>query len=412
MPSIPGLTRDEADDYAAAMMAPGARTFRRATVLDLDHKPLRSLDDETRGSILGGQVRWNTDADVRTEASVTFSDFDDQIALDLRHLIRMEMGVKVGSETLWAPVCTGWVQGCRDTGYETEVTIHGKEKFGLRASEHGRAKRGEYVGEVVWRMHHSIGERHIIIPDHLRESGPKIAEAVEWGGGKPEKCVTVMGRRLAKRAGLQVLHDQLGRLDLRPVPDQPRISFTETKTDADVEVRLLGPITFDEDFSEVCNRVIGGGRRDLRAVANARGVFAGLARGGQPVPLTHRFSDDTLDSQDELGDVARAMVGRMSTARAQVSLTATPAPWLLAEDRLHAEKRNGKQADFFMGTGSLEFDGSGMAIGYQQVTRRNKGIRVETSGRGYTPKERREMRRDRREARQDRRQDARQGARG
>jgi hypothetical protein len=390
MPVIPGLSRSEADSYVSALMAPGARTHRRATVMNLNHGEKRSLHH-----ILGGQVRWNSNGDVRTEASVTFSDFDDQIDLDIRHLVRLEMGVETQSgNTLWAPLTTGWVQACNDTGYETEVTIHGKEKFGLRASDRGRAKRGERVGEVIWRMHHQIGERHSIIPDHLRESGPKIAEAVEWGGGKPEKCVTKMSRRLAKRAGLQVLYDQLGRLDLRPIPDQPRISFTETKKDKDVEVRLLGPITFDEDFSELCNRVIGAGRRDLRAISRARGKFSppDLVRGGVPLWLTHRFSDDTLDSQDELGNVTQLMAGRMSIARAQVQVTSTPAPWLLPEDRLHAEKRNGKQANFWMGTGSIELDGSSMAIGYQQVTYRARGVRTETSGRGYTAKEIRERR--------------------
>ncbi len=389
MPAIPGLDRSDADDYADALMAPGARTYRRVTRMDLDHKSQQSLHH-----ILGGQVRWNTNGDVRTEATVTFSDIGDEIELDLRHLLRVEMGVEVAGEILWAPVATGWVQQCNDVGYETEVIIHGKEKFGLRATDHGRAKRGERVGEVIWRMHHSIGERQIVIPDNLRDSGPKIAEAVEWGGGNPDKCVTKMSRKLAKRAGLQVLFDQLGRLDLRPVPDQPRISFGETDNDEDREVRLLGPIQWASDYSELCNRVIGGGRRDLRSVANAKGAFAlsSLTRGGQPLRLTHRFSDNTLDSRDELALVTRLMAGRMATAKSQVQITSTPAPWLLPEDLLHAEKRDGKQGNFWMGTGSLELDGSAMAIGYQYTTRRAKSIQVKTTGRGYTAKERKEMR--------------------
>lgn len=399
MPAIPGLDRSEADDYADAMMAPGARTHRRAVVMNLDHGNKRSL---AHGHILGGQVRWNTNGDVRTEATVTFSDFGDQIDLDLRHLVRVEMGVDVGSETLWAPVTTGWVQACNDVGYETEVILHGKEKFGLRASDHGRAKRGERVGEVIWRMHHSIGERHIVIPDHLRESGPKIAEAVEWGGSNPDKCVTKMSRKLAKRAGLQVYFDQLGRLDLRPIPDNARLSFSETKDTKDLEVRLLGPIQWASDYSELCNRVIGGGRRDLRSVASAKGAYAlsTLRRGGQPLRLTHRFSDDTLDSREELALVTRLMAGRMAVAKSQVQLTSTPAPWLLPEDLLHAEKRNGRQGDFWMGTGSLELDGSAMAIGYQYTTRKAKNVRVKTTGRGYTPKERKEMRQEARRRRQ------------
>lgn len=397
MPAIPGLDRTAADDYARALRQPAARTYRRVTVLDLDHKPLRSLEDETRGSILGGQIRWNQE-DVRTEASVTFSDVADQIDLDLRHLLRIEMGVKGTTEILWAPVMTGWVQECNDAGYETEVVVHGKEKFGLRASDRGRAKRGERVGEAIWRMHHSIGERHIIIPDHLRETGPKLAEAIEWGGGNPDKCVTKLSRKLAKRAGLQVFYDQLGRLDLRPIPDQARIAFNESTSDDDDEVRLLGPIQWASDYSELCTRVIGAGRRDLRTVATARGGgFADLTRGGQRLNLTHRFSDDTLDSRDELRTVTQLMAGRMSTARAQVAITSTPAPWLLPVDRLHAEKRNGKQGDFWMSTGSLELDGSSMAIGYQQVTRRSRGIRTHTTGQGYTAKERRERRQRQRE---------------
>lgn len=396
MPSIPGLSRSEADSYASAMMTPGAKTSRRATVLDLDHKPLYSIHH-----ILGGQLRWNgASEDVRTDASVTFSDFDDEIDLDLRHLVRVEMGVDVGSDTLWAPLITGWVQGCSDRGYETEVTVHGKEKFGLRDTERGHAKRGERVGEVIYKMHHQIGERHIVIPDHLRDSGPKIADDIEWGGGKPEKSVTVMSRKLAKRAGLQVFFDQLGRLDLRPIPDQAKLSLSETKSDKDVEVRLLGPLTWDDDFSEVCNKVIGGGRRDLRTVAVAKGVFSGLERGGQRVWLTHRFSDDTLDSRDELQTVTQLMAGRMAISRASLQATATPAPWLIAEDLLHAEKRSGKQGNFWLEQGSIELDGSAMAIGYQYVTRRAKGVRTETTGHGYTPKERREMRKERRERRQ------------
>ena len=95
---------------------------------------------------------------------------------------------------------------------------------------------------------------------------------------------------------------------------------------------------------------------------------------------------------DQDGVVTQLMAGRMSTVRAQVAVTCTPAPWLLAEDRLHAEKRNGKQGNFWMSTGSLELDGSSMAIGYQQVTRRARGVRTETTGRGYSAKERRERR--------------------
>jgi hypothetical protein len=84
----------------------------------------------------------------------------------------------------------------------------------------------------------------------------------------------------------------------------------------------------------------------------------------------------------------------------------------VAEDKLYAEKRDGRNTTFWMGQGSLELDGSSMAIGYQKVLRRAKGIRLETSGRGYTEKERRQQRREareRRERQRERRQNQNQG---
>ena len=409
MAAIPGFTAAETNAYIAALLAPGAQTHRRATAynISLDHSSARSLEN-----ITGGQLRWNGSEDVRTEQTIIFSDFDDQITLDHRHAVRTELGVDTSLGRLWAPLGTGWVQGNNDAGWETEIITHGYEKFGLRVSDRGRAKRGERVGEVIHRMHNQIGLRSVI-PDHLRENGPKLAEAVEWGGGKPEKCVTRMSRKLAKRAGLQVYFDQLARVDLRPIPDQPRVSFVETAREDDVEVRLLEAIRWAEDYSELCDRVIGAGRRDLRSVANARGALLDLVMNGKPLHFTHRFSDDSIDNRADLKDLTEQTAKRLSTARSRVEITSTPAPWLVAEDKLYAEKRDGRNKSFFLETGSLELDGSSMAIGYQQVLRRAKGIRLETTGRGYTEKERRQMRKEARERRERRQQRNRQnGGRG
>lgn len=415
MANIPGLTAAESAAYVAAMLAPGAETFRRALSYDLD---ISAGSARSLSGILSGQVRWKNGApnEVRTEATLTVSDFDDRVSLDLSNMVRIYQGVDTDAfGKLWAPLVTGWVQAQSDAGWETEVTLHGKEKFGLRSSERGHAKKGERVGECIWRMHWGIGERHIIIPDWLRDSGPKLAEGVEWGGGNPDKCVTVMSRRLAKRAGLQVLFNQLGQLDLRPIPEQPKLILGESPKPGVVEVRLLSPVRWDDDWSQLCNRVIGGGRRSLRAVAETKGDYkfssGKLLRGGERIWLTHRFSDDTVDNRDELKDLTEQTLRNLSTARTAVSAATTPAAWLLPEDLIRAERRDGRSADFWMGSGSLEVDGSSMAIGYQRTAERAKGIRIEASGRGYTDKERKEMRREKRQ-REERRRERRRGNNG
>lgn len=390
---IPGLSPQESDDFRAAMKEPGAKTGVRVTVLNLDHKPLRQLTHEVDGTMLGGQVRWNTNADVHTEATVIFSDFDDQLTLDLRHLLRVEMGVRAFGDMLWCPVITGWVRACNDTGHETEVVVHDKSAFGLHSTRRGHAKKGERVAAVIRRMHRQIGEDHFNIPDHLLESGPKLADDVHWGGGKPEKSVTRMSRRLAKRAGLQVFYDQLGRLTVRRAPGEPAASWVEPgRRDVaeDVDLRLLEPITWAVDYTGVRNRVVGRGKRTLTAVAVTKAGYSfspqKLERGGEQLALTHRFTDDTIDKHGELKDVTEGMVRRLSTERSAVRITSTPGPWLVPLDRLHAAKRDGRATDFWMGEGSLDLDGSSMAIGYQQVMRRRANTRVRSSGRARAPR--------------------------
>lgn len=402
--TIPGLTPAQSDDFRAAMKEPGAKTGVRVTVLDLDHKPLRQLTHEVDGTMLGGQVRWNTNADVHTEATVIFSDFDDQLTLDLRHLVRVEMGVRAFGEMLWCPVITGWVRQCNDTGHETEVVVHDKSAFGLHATQRGHAKRGERVGAVIKRMHRQIGEDHFNISDHLIDGGPKLAGPVHWGGGNPDKSVTRMSRRLAKRAGLQVFYDQLGRLTVRRAPGEPSVSWVEpSRRDVaeDVDARLLEPISWAVDYTGIRNRVVGRGKRTLTAVAVTKAGYPfspqKLERGGENLSLTHRFTDDTIDKHAELRDVTEGMLRRMSTERSAVQITSTPTPWLLPHDRLHAAKRDGRATDFWLGEGSLELDGSSMAIGYQQVMRRRARTRVRSTGTSRAPKKKGDAKGDRTE---------------
>lgn len=390
--SIPGLSQAEAHDFREAMKAPGAETRRRVTVMDLDHNPLRRLTDDVRGGLLAGQVRWNTKGDVHTEATVSFSDFDDSIDLDLRHLVRIEFGVIVSGDVLWCPLITGWVRACNDTGHEAEVLLHDKSAFGLQSSERGKGHRGEYVGAVIRRMHARIGETHFNIPESLLEGGPRLASPVHWGGGLPEKSVTRMSRRLAKRAGLQVFYDQMGRLTVRRPPQEPTVSWVEPSKDdvlADVDARLLEPIHWARDYSGIRTKVVGRGARDLTSTAKVADgyIFSPekLVRGGEPVHLTHRYTDDTIDRLDELEDATRSMLRRMSTDRAEVQITSTPAPWLVAQDLLHAAKRDGRATDFWMGEGAIELDGSAMTIGYTRPMRRPSRVRV--SGSGSTPKQ-------------------------
>jgi hypothetical protein len=387
---IPGLTPAQSDAYREALQAPGARTFARATVLDLDHKPLRQLSPEFDGGLLGGQLRWNRAGDVHTEATFTFSDFDDAIDLDLRHLVRGEMGVRTEDHgVLWCPVITGWVRSCNDTGHESEVTVHDKSAFGLHMSARGSARRGAYVGAVIRRMHRGIGEQHFAIPQNLLEGGPRLAGPVQWGGGKPEKSVTLMSRRLARRHGLQVFYDQLGRLVVRREPRHPSVSWVEHSDRSerlDLDLRLLEPITWARDFTGVRNHVVGRGARVLTAVAVSRDghVFspAKLARGGQRLSLQHRFTDDTIGRQGELNAATAATLRRLSREKASVQITSTPAPWLVPMDLLHAAKRDGRATDFWMDEGSMELDGSGMSVGYQQPMRRAARARVRARRKG------------------------------
>lgn len=356
MPAILGLSASEADSYVSALRAPGVFTHRRATLMDLDLNPLRELADDE--AILSGGVAINRRADVPVTAE---AEFGGSLDLDLRHMVRLEFGVTVGESVLWAPLLTGWVVGCDDRGSSTGLRLHDKSAFGLRVDARGEAKRGEPVGRAIWRMHRSIGERHFAIPDALMDGGPKLAAPVQWGGGKPEKSVTRLSRRVAKKSGLQVFPDAWGRIVVRREPRQPALSLVEG---AEGDVRLLSRLEFPADYTQTMNRV-GGRAKRLSSWAEARGQFSprNLERGGEPTRLTHRFTDDTADSQRELDRATEATLRRMGAVSSDVKVSCTPPVWLVAFDLIHAERRDGRSRNFALGEAGISLDGSA-TIGY------------------------------------------------
>lgn len=379
---ILGLTREESAAYKAAIAEPGAEVHTRGRVLDLDHKHIGDLHN-----ILGGQLQWNRADDVATKATVLSTDIDD---FDLRHLLQVEMGVSTDLGTLWCPVITGWVVQPSDTGYDAEYGLHDKMAMGLMPGRRGKANRNQRVGRVIRDMFEGIGETRFNIPRSLIEDGPKVGTTIHWGG-EDEKAPTRMARRLAKRSGLQVFADQLGRITVRREPDQPAVEWNEDPEDTDhiPDARLLEPMTWSRDLTKIRNDVIGAGRKGLRARATAVDGYEysphqlrrGPADGKVPMLLTHRYTDESLDKQTELNDATEATLRRMSVERAEVQLTSSPVPWANVFDLLSARRRDGRVAEFRMVTGSLELDGGPMAVGYQRVMERPKRIKVRTTTR-------------------------------
>lgn len=374
---IPGLTRAESNAYKSAISQPGAETPIRVKVLDLDHKPLGQLD-----GVLGGQVRWDRRGDFQTQGTIMVSEFGDPWDLDLRHLLRPEMGVVTETHgTLWCPLMTGWVTHPRDAGHEVEYGITDKMAMGLLSSRRGKSGRNEHVGKVIRDIFEQLGETKFNIPDHLITGGPKVGQRIQWGGGNPDRSGTRIARRLAKGHDLQVFTDQLGRVTVRRPPKEPALSWIEEPDDDDPpEARLLQPISWARDLTTIRNVVIGAGKKGLRSRAVTRDRYTysperlqrGKAGSKVPLLLEHRFADDSLNRQGELDDATEAMLRRLSVERADVQIASTPAPWILPHDLLHGRKSNGKATDFWMVTGSIELDGSSMAIGYQEVLDRAK----------------------------------------
>lgn len=382
---IPGLSNVEWQAFRDAVRAPGAEGKTRATVMDLDHTPQGTL------RTTGGQVRWNRSADVNTSATISSDDARDALDLDLRHLVKMEMGIQTVSQGfLWCPVMTGWVVNPVNAGDTAELGLHDKMAFGLQPTKRQKFGENRYVGDVIREMFEAIGETRFNIPRRLREDGPKLGRVVHVGGHDPKKAPTRMARLLAKRSNLQVFPDPEGRLTVRRPPKNPSVVWTE---DDETDARLTSPITWDRDLTTIRNRVVGKGRKGIKIDKKAddpdqlqsgflllpvvieappNHIYSPrrLKRGGVPMDLTHYFTDESIDSQKELREATEGVLRRLLTDRAEVSLSSSVVPWTRSHDLLHARRLDGGYADFFMREGSMGLDWSGMTIGYQRVWRR------------------------------------------
>lgn len=394
--NIPGLTHEEAVAFRDACRAPGAEVHTRALVLDLDHKPVGTLPVE------GGQVRWNASADVVTEATVASSDARDALDLDLRNLVRAEMGIETDLGRLWCPTITGWVVAPTDHGDSAEFTLHDKTAIGLVANRRQKFGENRYVGDVIREANEAIGETRFDIPRSLREGGPKLGRVVHMGGPNPDKAITRMCKRLARRADLQFYADQLGRIVVRRPPKHPSASWVEEDPDSDSpresDGGILGPLSFQRDLTKVRNRVVAKGRKGLRLSKDEQetnilekfviynGVIEAppdhaysprnLARNGVRLELTHYFTDDSIDSRAELRDAAIGVLRRLLIDRADVTFASSAVPWANPFDLSHARRLDGRYADFRMPTGSMDLDWSGMTVGYQQTWVRPGHLRV------------------------------------
>lgn len=370
---IPGLSGEETRAFKDAARAPGADVRTRARVLTLDHKPLHGLD------IQGGQVRWNRAADVVTEASVRSSDSRDALELDLRHLVRVDMGVMTDTHgLLWCPTITGWVVAPSDSGDEAEFTLHDKSAMGLFPSRRGKAGANLTVARAIKQMWEEIGETRFDIPRRLLDDGPKLGRVVQWGGPNPKKSRTAMCKRLARAHNMQWGFDGAGTMFLRRFPQQPGVSWT---ADTDSDGQLLDEIAWSRDLTKVRNRVIGRGRKVGPVVAEAppSHVFSprNLKRGpdGDKVPmhLNHYFRDESIDKRPDLVEATEKALRRLLIDRAEVQLQSTVVPWADAYALYHAERADGRWADFWMREGSMELDWSGMQVGRQHTWRPRRG---------------------------------------
>lgn len=392
MSSIPGLSADEADAFAAAVAAPGARVFSRATVLDLDHKPLGQLE------LLGGQVRWNRQADIVTEATVESDDARDARDLDLHHLVRVEMGIRTEDfGKLWCPVITGWVTAVTDAGTTSEFGLHDKSAIGLVARRRQKFGPNQHVGQAIHDMFEAIGESRFDIPRRLREDGPKLGQTVHVGGHDEDKSPTRMAKRLARKHGLQFFYSGDGRCTLRRPPKRPAIKWSEGD---DSDAKLLELVTYTRDLTTIRNRVEAKGRKQLnfpnrdkdekgpddkgpdwdrlRAPVEAdpghRFSAKNLRRGGRQLDMHYFLDADTVDSLGDLRDTAEDALRKVLQDRADMTLRSSAVPWINPFDLLSARRFDGPFHDFWMQTGSMELDWSDLTVGYQQTYRR-KGRR-------------------------------------
>lgn len=385
--SIPGLSADEADAYRSAVAAPGARVFTRATVLDLNHKPLGPL------SISGGQVRWNRAADIVTEATVESGDERDVRDLDLHHLVRVDMGIATDLGKLWCPVITGWVTAVTDAGSSSEFGLHDKSGIGLVARRRQKFGPNQHVGQVVHDMFEAIGEERFNIPRKLREDGPKLGQTVHVGGHDDAKAPTRMAKLLARKHGLQFFYSADGRCTLRRPPDQPAVKWSDGD---DSDAKLLAEVVFTRDLTTIRNKVVAKGRKQLNfenrdkndtgpddrgpdfkaleapveADPGDRYSAKNLRRGGVGLDMQHFLNADTVDSIKDLRESAGDTLRKLLKDRADVTIRSSAVPWINPFDLLSARRLDGTFHDFWMQQGSMEFDWSDLTVGYQQTYRR------------------------------------------
>lgn len=381
------MTAAEEAAFRDAVAAPGSRVWVRAHALDLNHKPLGEL------SVMGGQVNWNRAADIATEATIETGDARDARDLDLRNLVRVEMGADTSAGRLWCPVITGWVTAVTDAGSRSEFGLHDKSGIGLVARRRQKFGPNQHVGQAIHDMFAAIGEERFDIPRRFREDGPKLGSTVHVGGHDEAKAPTRMAKTLARKHGFQFFYSADGRCTLRRPPKRPAVKWSEGD---DSDAKVLDEITWTRDLTTIRNKVVAKGRKQLNfenrdkndtgpddtgpdfrrlnepVEADPGEAYSArnLRRGGVGLDLHHFLNADTVDSAKELRESAQDTLRKLLRDRADVTLRSSAVPWLNPYDLLSARRADGAFADFWMNEGSMDLGWADLTVGFQQTYRR------------------------------------------
>jgi hypothetical protein len=364
------LTPPQRAAYTAALGQQTARTDLRVTVLNLDHVHQGDISK----SVTDGTLTFDRNNDVERSATVSAYDVDGYVGdLDLRHLVRVEHGLKVEHADLddwvFTPAITGRVVQPSDDGDVTQLELHGKEMFGLMPGAPTREwPQGRLTASVIRDMLTDIGEAHFsITPSLLVAGAPKLSNKVHSGGADEEKAPTRVARRLANQAGIQVFWDAMGVCVIRKEPETPAATWSENP-DSSV-TPLTSRLRWSRDLREVRNVVSAKGKRGINVTVYAPSSHiyssVSLKRGGKLGHLIHYWEEPSIGSASVLRSRATATLNGLLTERTDAKFDAVPAYHVGPHDLIEAQRRDGKWGRWWMATASIPLGSDGtMSVGY------------------------------------------------
>lgn len=303
-------------------------------LLDFDHKSLGPIV----GRVTGGQINYDSKAQVSRQAQVTIIDPDRNVNADfdngqprLNRMIRVHYNVWVpGYEWIAIPVFTGPItQTSRSDDGVLTIEAMGKQHLSVGPTEQPRtfAKGLNRVNVIRVILKELSGETRFRLP-----SGWPARTAKKISMGRQSSAwshATILARSMSA----QLYYDGWGYVRLRKIPVRPVFTFR----DGDGGMVTSPPLE-TESSEELVNRavVIGaipkGKKKPLvgRATLPAWHRYSpqSMARGGRNKFYFERIEDDSLRTQKEVDDAAQRRIDVVQAAEMEVSFSCLPMPLL------------------------------------------------------------------------------------